>query len=136
MAPSRYFFIDPLFLRGYTSQYHTGTYLADLKANPPALIIDTRPVSQPFFYENNAQDCDKLLDPAYLSDLTAAITPGGSVAETNLENNWISDYKDRYFKTPEIPPGMPEVYQWICQNYDEETVLGMWIVYRYLPNRP
>ncbi len=31
---------------------------------------------------------------------------------------------------------MPEVYQWICQNYDEETVLGKWIVYRYLPNRP
>jgi len=130
-SPSRYFFIDPLFLPNYTSLYHSGAYLADLQAHPPALIIDTRPVSQPLFYEYNAQDCSKLLDTDYLAGLAEKIKPDSSKAD-----NWITNYKDKYFKTPQIPPGMPEVYHWICQNYDEEIVMKDWIIFRYLPNRP
>ncbi|GAP05295.1 4-amino-4-deoxy-L-arabinose transferase [Anaerolinea thermolimosa] len=128
-APSRFFFIDPLFLPNYTNEFHTGTFLAELQAHPPQLIIDSRPLIQPLFYEYNAADCSKLSDRDYLEELARAIRPKRPISRS------ISDYRDRYFKPPQIPPGMPEVYRWICENYDEETVLGEWIVFRYMPGR-
>lgn len=133
-APSRFFFIDPLFLPNYTDEFHTGTFLAELQAHPPRLIIDSRPLLQPLFYEYNSADCSKLSDRAYLEELAGAIRPKSSKTEMNISQP-ISDYRDRYFKPPQIPPGMPDVYRWICENYDEETVLGEWIVFRYLPGR-
>lgn len=133
-APSRFFFIDPLFLPNYTGEFHTATFLAELQAHPPQLVIDTRPLTQPLFYEYNAADCSKLSDRAYLEALAEAIRPHSSKTEVNVSQP-ISNYRDRYFKPPQIPPGMPEVYRWICENYDEETVLGEWIVFRYMPGR-
>jgi len=129
LAPSRYFFIDPLFLPNYTSHYHTDAFLADLKANPPALIVDTQPRFQPLFYEYDAQNCNLLLDPKYLAERVAKIQP-------SVPGHSITDYRDKYFQPPQIAPGMPEVYQWICANYDEETSLGDWVILRYDPNRP
>jgi len=134
-APSRFFFIDPLFLPNYTNQFHTGTFLAELQAHPPRLIIDSRPLLQPLFYEYNAADCSKLSDRAYLEGLAGAIRPLPPKIELNISQPISYEYVVRYFKPPQIPPGMPEVYRWICENYDEETVLGEWIVFRYMPGR-
>lgn len=39
--PSRYFFHSPLFMQGYASESVFATFLDDLRANPPPLIIDT-----------------------------------------------------------------------------------------------
>ena len=39
--PSRYFFHSPLFMQGYASPDVFADFLDDLRANPPALIIDT-----------------------------------------------------------------------------------------------
>ena len=102
-----------LFLPNYTNRFHTGTFLSELKAHPPAEIVDFDPRMQPLFYQTYARNCPELTDPLYLEQLVA-----------------------KYITPPQIPEGMPEVYLWICQNYSEATHFGGWIVLRYTPGRP
>lgn len=130
-SPSRFFFIDPLFLPNYTNRFHTGTFLSELKTHPPVEIVDFDPRKQPLFYQTYARNCPDLTDPPYLEQLVAKIVPD----ELPPGRNPLS-YKLKYFTPPQIPEGMPEVYLWICQNYSEATHFGGWIVLRYTPGRP
>ena len=134
ITPSRYFFIDPLFLPGYTSRFHTDAFLADLKSNPPALIVNFLPYPQVLLYEYDAADCAKLGDPQYAQEKADQVVP--KKTRTMTQATPISDYRRLFIPKPQIPEGMPEVYRWICENYDEETVLGDWPVLRYAPGRP
>lgn len=129
-SPSRFFFIDPLFLPNYTNRFHTGTFLNELKAHPPVEIVDFDPRMQPLFYQTYARNCPDLTDPTYLEQQVARIVPG----EPPPGRNPLS-YKLKYFTPPQIPEGMPEVYLWICQNYSEATSFGDWIILRYTPDR-
>jgi len=119
-APSRYFFTDPLFLKGYTNRLHTGQFLRELQATPPALIISSAGVERPLLYTADPANCAKLADMQ--TDQTLA-------AEQYHTNKFF------------IPEGMPEVYAWICANYTaEEVVLSEsdgWVktIYRYTPGR-
>jgi 4-amino-4-deoxy-L-arabinose transferase-like glycosyltransferase len=126
-APSKFFFIDPLFLPGYTSLVHTGPYLAELKANPPKLLLDASAITQPLFYEDKVSNCPRMLDPEYLAERIRA--EGKPTDERAL----------KYFQPAQIPEGMPEVYLWFCQNYVRGRLFDFgWTtitVYSYAPNR-
>jgi hypothetical protein len=126
-APSKFFFIDPLFLPGYTSLVHTGPYLAELKANPPKLLLDASAITQPLFYEDKVSNCPRMLDPEYLAERIRA--EGKPTDERAL----------KYIQPAQIPEGMPEVYLWFCQNYVRGRLFDFgWTtitVYSYAPNR-
>jgi 4-amino-4-deoxy-L-arabinose transferase-like glycosyltransferase len=112
-APTRFFFANPLFFDGYSGEWHTTRLLADLRDRPPALIVDALMVRLPLVTAPGWQDCDQVLDPAYYqSFLETRQAPGETI--------------------PRFPPGMGEVYRWICQNYQPAGPVGElnWQVYR------
>ncbi len=132
-SPSRYFVVKHLFEPGYSDSAQTGIFLAELQANPPAIIIDTRSSEQPLFYETQAADCTRLSDPAVLAEMAGAL-PAAAPDESSSQERLLNLGRPA-FQPPHIPAGMGAVYQWICQNYTPDTNLGGWVVYRYLPDR-
>jgi hypothetical protein len=119
-SPSRFFFTDPLFLRGYTNRHHTSLLLRDLQAKPPALIVSGSTAQRPLLYTAEAAACGTLASAATSRSLASAQFDGQDVF---------------------VPEGMPEVYAWICANYTAEDVLlsaeNNWVktVYHYTPGR-
>lgn len=120
LAPGRFFFTDPLFLKGYTSRQHTAHFLRELQSAPPALIISSAGVERPLILRDDPADCASLADMQTVQALAAE-----------------QFHTTKFF----IPEGMPEVYAWICANYTaEEVVLSEkdnWVktFYHYTPER-
>jgi hypothetical protein len=119
-APSRYFHTNPLFLKGFIGLRQTSVFLADLQANPPALIVAAPSVGQPLPYEPDSSRCARLQEPETLAALQAESEVEG------VEN-----------QPTQIPEGMSAVYVWICQNYINAGTVGprQWSVLRYQPGR-
>ena len=119
-SPSCFYFTDPLFLKGYTNQQHTGVFLKELQASPPAVIISASGVDRPLIYTEDPAQCASLADMETAQSLAAE-----------------QFHSSKVF----IPEGMPEVYAWICANYTaEEVVLSEndnWVktIYHYTPQR-
>jgi hypothetical protein len=98
------------------------------------MLIDTGSSEQPLFYEQRAADCARLADPAALAELAGALKPGAPPDGSRQDR--LLNLGSPAFQAPQIPAGMGAVYRWICQNYIQETSLGGWVIYRYLPERP
>lgn len=119
-SPSRFFFTDPLFLKGYTNRQHTTLLLREMQAEPPALIVSGSNAQRPLLYTPEAAACGPLAIAATSQSLASAQF----------------DDQDVF-----IPEGMPEVYAWICANYTAEDVLlsaeNNWVktFYHYTPGR-
>jgi 4-amino-4-deoxy-L-arabinose transferase-like glycosyltransferase len=119
-SPSRFFFTDPLFLKGYTNRLHTAVLLHELQAEPPALILSASNAERPLLYAANPAECSALAEMDTALSLAHAQFGGREVF---------------------IPEGMPEVYAWICANYTSEEVQlsaeDNWAktVYHYTPGR-
>ncbi len=112
-APSRFFHVNPLFFDGYNGTWHTQRLLSDLVSTPPLLIIDAKMARLPLVLAQDVNDCVKVKDPGYYSEFTMARQEPGVVI-------------------PQMPPGIGDVYYWICENYvpvDQVGELG-WQVYR------
>ena len=118
-SPSRFFFTDPLFLKGYTDRRHTEVFLHELQAEPPALIISASNAERPLLYAADPAECSAL----------AEMKTAQSLAQAQFDRREVF-----------IPEGMPEVYAWICANYTaEEVQLSAeedWVktVYHYTPD--
>ena len=119
-SPSRFFFTDPLFLKGYTDRRHTSVLLSDLQAAPPALILSGSNADRPLLYADDPAECGALAEMEAAQALAHSLFGEGEVF---------------------IPEGMPEVYAWICANYTAEEVAlspqDNWVktVYHYTPSR-
>lgn len=133
-APGRIFYVKHLFSGTPASQRYAQEFLGDVQSHPPALILETRPQSQPFFYTEAAQECAQLGELETILQLhQAALDRQPEIAvQGGVFTRLLAQ-----FDTPAIvSDGMPAVYRWMCENYTEETRLGDWVVYRYTPNRP
>ena len=119
-SSSSFFFIDPLFLKGYTSSFHTDQLMQQFLARTPQLIIATPNENRPLFYMENAQECNDLSNQDMLLDL----------AQQQYGTSKVF-----------IPDGMPQVYTWICKNYTRVNPdLGALTaenlqIYQYTPGR-
>lgn len=116
-APSRFFFMDPLFVEGYSGQEKAKLFLSEIKQQPPRLIIDEGVPRLPLIMAPPDQ-CGKVKDPHYYKM-----------------------YTDRRFQeqarmTPPMPSGIGDVYFWICENYLPDGQIGRlgWEVYRLKGN--
>ena len=99
-SPSRYFFTDPLFLKGYTDKAQIDVFYQDLVNQPPKLILASDAFSRPLIYLDDPAECKNLEDPEYVY-------------------NWAKQiYGEKIF----IPEDMEKIYTWICQNYSRETI--------------
>lgn len=112
-APSRFFHVNPIFFDGYSGTFHTERLLTDLVSNPPLLIIDAKMSRLPLVLTLDRKDCPKVKDPAYYVEFTRARQEPGVVI-------------------PQMPPGIGDVYYWICENYAPADIVGEleWQVYR------
>ena len=133
-SPSRYFVIKHLFARGYSGSAQTRTFLEELQANPPAMIIDTRSNEQPLFYEQRAADCARLADPAVLAELAAALQPGAPPDGGSQDR--LLNLGAPAFQPPRFRREWARYTGGFARITIEETSLGGWVVYRYLPDRP
>ncbi len=127
-APTRYFTTNPLFFDGYSGEWQTSRLLADLRARPPVVIVDTMMVRLPLVTaplpaggDSSAgwQDCTQVQDPAYAR---AFLEARRGPAEQGMPEESI----------PQLPAGIGDVYDWICQNYRPVGSVGElnWQVYR------
>jgi hypothetical protein len=125
-SPSRFFHTNPLFLKGFINRVQTGILLNDFKARPPALIVYAPSGGQPLLYVAEAAQCPRLKEDAFMQGL-AEKDPVMQAALNGSVN-----------EPTQIPPGMGDVYAWICQNYVPAAKVGPqeWEIYRYAPDRP
>jgi 4-amino-4-deoxy-L-arabinose transferase-like glycosyltransferase len=99
--PSRYFFHSPLFMQGYASPQVFATFLDDLRANPPVLIIDTAITDRGF----------GPLDPQRRAEWLAQVS-GRDPAVTAI-------------------PEIDVIYDYFARNYEKAGAFGFgWDVYR------
>jgi hypothetical protein len=99
--PSRYFFHSPLFMQGYASPQVFETFLNDLRANPPALIIDT------------------------------AITDRGfGPLDAERRATWLEEVSGRDPAVTAIPE-ISVIYDYFVENYERAGAFNFgWEVYR------
>lgn len=120
ISPSRFFFTDPFFVKGYSNRYHSDIFLSELKANPPKLILYPQKYWQPLIYLNDPNECYRLTDMEYVKQMI------------------VEQYQtSKMF----IPDGMNDIYSWICENYSAEVIVLPTIdkheilALNYTPNR-
>jgi hypothetical protein len=113
-SPTRFFFPDPLFVDGYSGREQTVPFLRDLKANPPLLIIDEGIPRLPLLTAPDPHHCETVKDP-------------------QVYQRFVQEWEDKVvYPMPQMPEGMGDVYEWICQNYAPVGPVGelSWQVYR------
>ena len=113
-TPTRYFFADPLFVDGYSGLLQSQTLLRELQAHPPLLIINEGMVNLPLITAD-PQHCSQVRDPNYYQ---AVLRERQKIKVDEV--------------IPDMPEGMGDVYEWICQNYIPQGPVGElgWNVYR------
>ena len=131
MAASAVFFALPLFTPNPVSAELTGQLLADLKADPPELILDSISPVWPLLRPTAGQPCALAGNPDWINrqvdERYRAVTE--KLAEINLPATPVT-------ARPVIHPAMGELYRWVCQNYHYEANIpgSFWQVYRKNPN--
>lgn len=116
-APGKFFFLDPLFVRGYSGLEQTGAFLEDLQEQPPALIVYQKDDYIPLIMPEASQTCDITRDPMVYDRVVHANLPSQEFVP--------------------LPAGMGDVYYWVCQNYAWEATVGEvgWEIYRWKGTR-
>jgi hypothetical protein len=100
---SRYASLMPLFAPGYASAEKIQGFLAELAANPPAVVVDTRAETMPLVIPGQG-DCARLDIEGYMAQAVRA--------ERDARFPMQQDQP-----LPYIPPEMKAVYRWLCENY-------------------
>lgn len=111
-----------LFTPGYSDSERIGAFLLALQANPPAILVDTRPESGMPLVLPGAEGCANLGSDAFI--------------EQRLRQERDSRFPMLVDEPlPYLHPEMKNVYRWLCEHYELTTPLSTdldaWRIYRF-----